>query len=389
MKLIAKTLEGLEAVLADELNNLGATDIAVLNRAVSYTGDHKFLYQSNLLLRTSIKVLVFIKEFTVRNEKDLYEEVKKIPWETYFSINETFAIDSVVNSTLFRHANFIALKTKDAIADRFRDKYDQRPNVDTNDPFLQINVHVRENIVTLSLDSSGASLHLRGYRRQQVDAPLNEVMAAGLVLLSGWDQISTLMDPMCGSATILCEAARIAGNIPPHAEDKAFAFKKWKTFEPLIWEEVCSEAQKAIDKSRIPTLKGFDILPKAIHAAKSNIEAAQLEDFVSIEEEDFFYQEGAQDLTLIFNPPYDGRLKEEDVLEFYRHIGDKLKLSFSNCNAWILSGHVDAMKNVGLRPAVKKRLLNGSIPSLYCKYGMYQGSKKQKWQKMYGNQDQQ
>lgn len=387
MKLIAKTLEGLESVLADELQNIGAEDIVMLNRAVSYSGNKVVLYKSNLWLRTAIKVLVFVKEFSVRDEKDLYDEVKKIPWEDYFSIDQTFAIDSVVNSTLFRHANFIALKAKDAIADRFRDKYESRPNVDTVDPFLQVNVHVRENIVTISLDSSGPSLHLRGYRRQQVDAPLNEVMAAGLILLSGWDQSSTLIDPMCGSATILCEAARIAGNIPPQSTDKAFAFKKWKSFDQQIWEDVCLDAQNAKDTSKIPTLKGYDILPKAINAAKSNIEAANLQDFISVEEEDFFYQEGAQDLTLIFNPPYDGRLKEEDVIEFYKNIGDKLKLSFSNCNAWILSGHIEAMKNLGLRPAAKKKLLNGSIPSIYCKYEMYRGSKKQKWQQLYGGTD--
>lgn len=387
MKLIAKTLEGLESVLADELQNIGAKDILILNRAVSFTGDKMVLYKSNLLLRTAIKVLVFINEFTIKNESDLYNGVLNIPWEDYFSVDETFAIDSVVNSTLFRHANFIALKAKDAIADRFREKYNRRPNVDPKDPNLQVNIHVRENIVTVSLDSSGPSLHLRGYRRQQVDAPLNEVLAAGIVLLSGWDKSSALIDPMCGSGTILCEAARIAGNIPPQSYDKNFAFKIWKTFDADLWDQVCQEAKNNENLSIIPSLKGYDILPKAIHAAKSNIEAAGLQDYITIEEEDFFYQEGAQDITLIFNPPYDGRLKEEDVQEFYRHIGDKLKLSFTNSTAWILSGHVEAMKNVGLRPAAKKKLLNGSIPSLFCKYEMYQGSKKQKWQKIYGNSE--
>lgn len=385
MKLIAKTLEGLESVLADELHEIGAEDITILNRAVSYEGDTKVLYKSNLLLRTAIKVLVFVKEFSIKNEIDLYDEVKKIKWEDYFSVDETFAIDSVVTSTLFRHANFIALKAKDAIADRFREKYDRRPYVDTKDPFLQVNVHIRENIVTISLDSSGPSLHMRGYRRQQVDAPLNEVLAAGVILLSGWDRQSPLMDPMCGSGTILCEAARIAANIPPQTKTRHFAFQRWKNFDNQVWDSVCMEAQQNVDKTKIPTLTGYDILPKAINAAKSNIEAAGLQDYISIGDEDFFYQDGSQDITLIFNPPYDGRLKEDDVKEFYRSIGDKLKLSFPNCTAWIFSGHIEAMKNVGLRPAARKKLLNGSIPSVFCKYEMYQGSKKQKWQKMYGN----
>jgi putative N6-adenine-specific DNA methylase len=387
LKLIAKTLEGLENILATELQELEAQEIEILNRAVSYIGSQELLYKSNLCLRTALKVLVQIKEFKIKNENDLYDEVKKIPWEDYFNVDETFAIDSVVNSNIFRHANFIALKAKDAIADRFREKYDQRPNVNINDPDLQINVHIREDTVTLSLDSSGQSLHMRGYRRQQVDAPLNEVLAAGLVLLSGWDKHTPLIDPMCGSGTILCEAARIAGNITPQSPDKEFAFKKWKNYDAALWKKVCENAKSKSDLTKIPVLKGFDQLPKAVNAAKSNVEAAGLQNVISIEEEDFFYQEGANNHFLIFNPPYDSRLKESDVLEFYKHIGDKLKLSFSECTAWILSGHMDAMKNVGLRPTAKKKLLNGSIPSLFCKFELYQGSKKQKWKQLYGNQD--
>jgi putative N6-adenine-specific DNA methylase len=386
LKLIAKTLEGLEDILAEEIKELGAEDILVLKRAVSYSGDQSLLYKSNLLIRTTLKVLVFIKEFSIRNEKDLYDEVQKIEWEDYFSVDETFAIDSVVNSTIYRHANFIALKTKDAIADRFREKYGRRPDVNTNDPTLKINVHIREDIVTLSLDSSGTSLHMRGYRKQMVDAPLNEVLAAGLVLLSGWDKKSTLIDPMCGSATILCEAARIAGNIPPNSYDKNFAFKKWKTYDEELWQKVCNGAKKSEDTTQIPPLFGFDLLQKSVDIAETNIDAAGLHSVIKITKEDFFYQEGMEDATLIFNPPYDGRLKENDVLDFYRNIGDKLKLSFTGCTAWILSGHLEAIKNLGLRPSSKKHLLNGSIPSLFCRFDMYSGSKKQKWQKLYGNE---
>jgi putative N6-adenine-specific DNA methylase len=386
LKFIAKTLEGLEEILADELAELGVQDIEIWKRAVAYTGDKMTLYKSNLLLRTCLKVLVFMKEFTVENETDLYNEIKKIPWEDYLGLDDTFAIDSVVNSDLFRHANFIALKAKDAVADRFREKYNQRPNVDTQEPTLKINIHIRENIVTLSLDSSGQSLHMRGYRKHSVDAPLNEVLAAGLVLMSGWDKTNALMDPMCGSGTILCEAAKIAGNIPPQSPDRAFAFKKWKSYDPELYQMVCEETERNINTDNIPPLLGYDINQKAVQVAITNIGEAGLSDFIKVEKEDFFYLEGSQNIMLIFNPPYDARLKEKDVLDFYSFIGDKLKLSFKGCSAWILSGHMAAMKNVGLRPSAKKSLLNGSIPSLYCRYDMYAGSKKQKWQNMYPNE---
>ncbi len=291
MKFIAKTLEGLEEVLAEELTDLGVQDIEIWNRAVAYSGDKMVLYKSNLLLRTCLKVLVFMKEFTIDSDQDLYNEIKKVPWEDYLGLEDTFAIDSVVNSEKFRHANFISLKAKDAIADRFREKYNQRPDVDTHDPTLKINIHIRENIVTLSLDSSGQSLHMRGYRKHSVDAPLNEVLAAGLVFISGWDKKSMLIDPMCGSATILCEAARIAGQIPPQSKDRAFAFRKWKSYDPELWEMVCIEAQTKINLTSIPSLLGYDIQQKAIQVAQTNITEAGLSDYIKVEKEDFFYLE--------------------------------------------------------------------------------------------------
>ena len=383
MKLIAKTLEGFEEILEAELRHLGAEDIILLKRAVMFTGNKQILYKVNLMSRTLLKLLVVMKEFEINSDEDLYENVKKIDWEEYMGLNDTFAIDSVVNSEQFRHSNFISLKTKDAIVDRFRDKFGQRPNVDTSNPTLRINVHIRDNKVTLSLDSSGRSLHMRGYRKQNVEAPLNEVMAAGIVLLSGWDQKSTLIDPMCGSATILCEAAKIAMQIPPHDPNRDFTFKNWKSFDEELWNMVCSDAL-ALKKENCPDILGFDNNQKAINASKANIDAAGLTNFITISEEDFFYQEGTQNATLIFNPPYDGRLKEEDVIEFYKFIGDKLKHSFKSCSAWILSGNLIAIKNLGLKPSFKKNLLNGSIPSILCKFEMYDGSKKKKWKDLYG-----
>lgn len=380
MKFIAKTFEGFEEILADELRDLAAEDIVVLNRAVAYSGDKVLLYKSNLMLRTCLKVLVFMKEFTVKSENDLYNEVKKIAWEDYFTLDETFAVDAVVFSSTFRHPNFMALKMKDAIVDRFREKYGSRPNVDSKNPTLQLHLHIRENTATILLDSSGSSLHLRGYRKKMVDAPINEVLAAGIIYLSGWDLKSPLIDPMCGSATFLCEAARLAGNIPPQSLERDFNFRKWKSFDQELWQMVCDDVISKMDTSQMPELLAFDDQDKAVLAARENIEAAGLSDFIKVENEDFFYQEGRSNVTLMFNPPYDTRLKESDIIQFYKTIGDKLKLSFTNTTAWIFSGNLEAIKHLGLRPSVKKSLLNGSLPSVLCRYDMYAGSKKAKWQ---------
>ncbi|MGB4961097.1 MAG: class I SAM-dependent RNA methyltransferase [Saprospiraceae bacterium] len=385
MRLLAKTMEGLEDVLAEEIRSLGGQELQILKRAVAYTGDKALLYKSNYLLRTALKILVFVKEFEIKNENDLYLEIKNFAWEEYFSLEETFAIDSVVNSDMFRHANFISLKAKDAIVDRYREKYGARPNVDKDQPTIRINLHVRQNTVTLSMDSSGRSLHMRGYRLQQTEAPINEVLAAGLILLSGWDKKTTLIDPMCGSGTILCEAARISANIPPHPENRDFAFSKWRSFDDELWRKIISDAHNNIVKTELPKIMGFDYDSKALDVSKTNIHAAGLTEYITLEQEDFFYQEGIEDVMLIFNPPYDGRLKEDDVTDFYKSIGDKLKLSFPNSTAWIISGHILAMKHLGLRASAKKNLLNGSIPSVFCRFDMYKGSKKQKWKELYKN----
>lgn len=380
MKCIAKTLEGLEQVLAAELLDLGAEDITIVKRAVLFSANLLTLYKCNLMLRTCLRVLVYVREFEICSEQDLYDGIVKIPWEDYFSLENTFAIDSVVNSSQFRHANYIALKTKDAIADRFREKYGSRPNVDTANPDMRINLHLRDKTVTVSLDSSGSSLHMRGYRKRTTDAPLNEVLAAGLVLLSEWDGKTTLIDPMCGSGTILCEAARIAARVPAQEPGREFGFKKWNTYDPELWNMAVQQANDEILTSDLPELKGYDLSKKALEAAKFNIEVAGLSSNISLEAEDFFYHEGREDAFLIFNPPYDERLKEKDILLMYTHIGDKLKSAWPGCTAWILSGHPGAMKNIGLRPSRKISLLNGSIPSVFARFDMYRGSKKQKWQ---------
>ncbi len=378
---LAKTLEGLEDILIQELVDLGAKDLLKLKRAVLYSGDIEIMYRSNLQLRTAVRVLWVIKEFDIKNENDLYDEIKSYPWENYISTDDTLAVDSVVNSDKFRHANFISLKTKDAIVDRFREKTGERPSVDVKNPTLRINIHIRENTVTLSLDSSGYSLHMRGYRVAQTEAPLNEVLAAGMIALSGWDKKTTFIDPMCGSGTLLCEAALMALNRPPHKRDRSFGFKKWKNFDSKLWDKICDEAyskETPIDNGKI---KGFDISPRAVEISKSNIIQAGLDHIISIENEDFFFQENLSDVFIVTNPPYDERIKEDDVVAFYKNIGDKLKMSAAGSTAWILSGHLEAIKNLGLRPSRKIGLLNGTIPSIFHRFDMYSGSKKQKYNK--------
>ncbi|MCZ2100293.1 MAG: class I SAM-dependent RNA methyltransferase [Chitinophagales bacterium] len=387
MKLIIKTQEGLEEVLKNELLLLADTPIEILKRAVLLDGDLSLIYKANLQLRTALKVLVVIQEFKVEDDKDLYHKVKNIKWEDYFNIDNTFAIDSVVNSTQFRHSNYIALKSKDAIVDRFRDLTGDRPNVDTLNPDIRINVHIRQNIVTISLDSSGTSLHMRGYRTEQVSAPLNEVLAAGMILLSGWNGNTPFIDPMCGSGTILCEAAKIAANIPPQNYDRAFAFRKWRNFDSALWDKICAEAKQYTKIHSMPIIKGFDVSQNAVKIARNNIRNAGLSPFIQVEQEDFFYQDNFDGQTVIFNPPYDARMKESDILNFYKDIGDKLKRSFTNCTVWVLSGHLDALKQVGLRAKSKIKLLNGEIPSLFCRYDMYAGSLKQKWKSQNEHQE--
>jgi putative N6-adenine-specific DNA methylase len=385
MRFIAKTLEGLESVLAEEIAQIGGENISILKRAVSYEGDKIIMYKSNLMLRTALRILVYMDEFDIRDEKDLYEKVKAYRWEQYFSVADTFAIDSVVHSDKFRHANYIALKCKDAIVDRFRERSGSRPSVDVDNPTLRINIHVRQHTVTLSLDSSGRSLHMRGYRKSQVDAPLNEVMAAGLLLLAGWKTEQKLLDPMCGSGTILCEAAYLALGITPQQKDRHFALEKWMNFDDDLWAQVKEDAY-TIKNHQPFDITGSDINPKAISISRDNIETAGLTQYIKLEEEDFFYLDHMQETILIFNPPYDGRLKENDIIQFYKFIGDKLKQSCKNCSAWILSGHIEAIKNLGLRPSRRIQMINGSIPSVFCQFEIYEGSKKAKYQENAQNQ---
>ena len=376
MKLIVRTLQGLEKVLAQELSDLGCTEITPLTRAVMCEASEKQMYQCNYLLRTAIKVMKPIKEVVVNNEVQLYNAVKNIKWEDYFSVNQTFAVEGVSHSEIFRHSQYAALKSKDAIADRFRDDTGKRPFVNPVSPEIGIIIHIRKNILTVLLDCTGSSLHQRGYRVYPVEAPLNEVLAAGMVLLSDWDRTTRFYDPMCGSGTLLIEAAYVAANIPPQREDRKYSFMNWREFNKDLWKEVLLEANAAIDTAKIPEIKGSDKSIKCVSASRTNISEAGLEQFIQIDRKDFFSVEGGQKVFLMTNPPYDERLKEDDIVKFYQQIGDKLKKDFTDTQAWIIGGNMEALKMLGLKPSKKYPLLNGDIEAGFYKYEIYEGSKK-------------
>ncbi|WP_109097146.1 class I SAM-dependent RNA methyltransferase [Aquimarina sp. AU58] len=377
--MVAKTLYGFEEVLASELRKIGAQKVEIGNRMVSFYGDTGFMYKANLCLRTAVKILKPITSKKVRNENDIYNFIQSIRWQEYLSLEDTFAISATVNSTIFSHSQFIALKTKDAIVDQFRKETGERPNVDTEYPDLSIDIHIQRDLCTVSLDSSGGSLHHRGYRTATNIAPINEVLAAGLLLLSGWDGQSDFLDPMCGSGTMAIEAAMIACNIPANINRKEFAFEKWLDWDLDLFEKI---EEACLNKTRDfhHSIIGIDKEYSAVRKANVNVENANLTDFIKIKEGDFFEstKEVEGPLHIAFNPPYDERL-EVDIEEFYSQIGDTLKQNYPGTNAWFITANLEALKHVGLRPSRKIKVFNGKLEARLVKYEMYAGSKKAKY----------
>ncbi len=378
--MIAKTLFGFEELLAKELKQLGAQSVKVGVRNVSFVGDLGFMYKANLGLRMAIKILKPIDSFIVANETDLYNKIKRLPWENYLSETGSLAVDSTVHSTVFKHSQYIALKTKDAIVDRFREKTKSRPNVDLKYPDLRINIHIDRERCSVSLDSSGMSLHKRGYRSATNIAPINEVLAAGLVLLSGWDGQCDFFDPMCGSGTILIEAAMIAANIPPNINRKEFAFERWNDWDPELYEAIQQSLLKKVREVPVK-IYGFDKAPSAVRKALDNIKEANLEEFISVTQDNFFKSEKSTEghLHLLFNPPYGERL-DIDAEVFYKQIGDTLKTFYPDSEAWFITSNLEAIKSVGLRPSRKIKVFNAKLEARLLKYEIYAGSKKNKHQ---------
>ncbi|RRQ49066.1 class I SAM-dependent RNA methyltransferase [Maribacter algicola] len=379
--MIAKTLFGFEEILAKELRNLGAGNVEVGVRSVAFDGDTGFMYKANLCLRTAIKIIKPISSFHVSGEDDLYKKVFRMDWAEYLSVDDTFAIDATVFSDNFTHSLYVSQKTKDAIADKFRETDGKRPNVDVKNPDLRINIHIHQDQCNVSLDSSGASLHHRGYRTATNIAPINEVLAAGLLLLSGWDGQCDFMDPMCGSGTMLTEAAMIACNIPANINRNGFAFEKWPDFDSQLYEKIIEASLKKTREFHHKII-GMDKAPSAVRKAIDNIENANLSDYIEVKRDNFFKTEKETEgpLHMCFNPPYGERL-DIDMQNFYASIGDTLKQGYPGTNSWMITSNLDALKFVGLRPSRKIKVFNSHLESRLVHYEMYEGSKKAKYQR--------
>ncbi|MFB9271951.1 MULTISPECIES: THUMP domain-containing class I SAM-dependent RNA methyltransferase [Flavobacteriaceae] len=378
-KMVATTMFGLEEVLATELTNLGAQDVEIGVRNVSFVGDKGFMYKANIALRTAIRILKPIKRFKVFDEDDLYKKIQQIEWERFMNVDSTFAIGAVVNSKNFTtNSHYISLKSKDAIADYFRHKYHKRPNVDVKHPDLKIHVHIHKDLCSISLDSSGDSLHKRGYRNLTNIAPINEVLAAGLVLLSGYRGDCNFIDPMCGSGTILIEAAMIANNIPANINRKEFGFENWEDYDEDLFFKIQDVLLKKITNSHFKIM-GFDKAPSAVRKAKENIENANLSEFIGVHHINFFNsaKEVFGKTTILFNPPYGERL-DIDINQFYKNIGDTLKGGYPDSTVWFITSNKEAIKHVGLRTSKRIPLKNGDLDCVYVRYDIYEGSRKAK-----------
>jgi putative N6-adenine-specific DNA methylase len=373
---IAKTLAGLEPVLADELRALGATSVRELKRAVSFDGDIRMLYRANYELRTALRILVPIHSFPAYNERNYYEAIREIDWSEFMRVDDTLAVDAVTQGEIFRHSQYVGLLTKDAIVDQFRDRYGRRPSVNTISPTLRINVHVQGTHCDISLDSSGDSLHRRGYRRDTVEAPLNEVLAAGMILLSGWNGKGVFADPMCGSGTLPIEAAMIATATPPQQKRESFGFSRWPDFNRKMWEQVKKEADGKIQPFEFQIFAS-DKDVRARNATAINVMSTGLENIIQVEKMPFEkLLPPAEKGTLIANPPYDERLKMEDIAAFYKSIGDRLKQHWAGWDAWLISSNRDALKSIGLRTSKKITLFNGALECSFQKFELYEGTKK-------------
>jgi putative N6-adenine-specific DNA methylase len=379
-ELIAKTFMGLEPVLAKELTQLGANNVKIGRRMVSFTGDKEMMYRANFSLHTAIKILKPIAHFKAQSADDVYEEIKKIDWTEYLDNDRTFAVDSVVFSEEFRHSKFVSYKVKDAIVDQLREKTGSRPNISVANPDLRLHIHIADvapgkSECTLCLDSSGESLHRRGYRQESVEAPLNEVLAAGMILMTGWQGETDFIDPMCGSGTLLIEAALIARNMAPGLFRKEYAFEKWPDFDADLFDQIYNDDSK--EREFKHHIYGYDVDIKAVNTARLNAKAAGLTADITVEEQDFKnFTQPKEKSILVCNPPYGERISTPDLLGTYRMIGERLKHQFLNNDAWILSYREECFEQIGLKPSIKIPVYNGSLECEFRKYQIFDGKLK-------------
>ena len=372
---IAKTFKGLEDVLAEELARLGANDVQKERRAVSFKGDKRLLYKANLWLRTASRVLMPIATFSAKDADEVYEKVKQIEWERYLTLDMSFSIDSTVYSDTFRHSKYVTYRTKDAIADRFTEREGKRPSVQVTHPDLYINVHIANEKVTVSLDSSGESLHKRGWRDAQTVAPVNEALAAGMLMMAGWKGQSDFCDPMCGSGTLLIEAAMIALNIPPGIYRQDFAFEHWLDFDRELFEQLYNDDSE--EREFRHHIYGSDASFYAIRVAEKNVQRAGLQKHISLCQIRLQELSVAENKCLIVtNPPYGERIENGNIFQLYDDIGSMLKHKFAGSTAWVISSNEDALKRIGLKPSKRIKVLNGELECMYNKYELFKGDHK-------------
>lgn len=369
--MLAKTISGLEPVLAKELEMLGASDPVILKRAVSFTGNESLMYRANYCCHTALRILKPIFDFVIKEQQDLYEKIKAYPWEDILDADATISIDAVISYTYFTNSQFVAQKSKDAIVDRFRDRVGSRPSVDLENPDLRINVHLFKDLCTVSLDASGQSLHKRGYRKSTGAAPINEVLAAGLVQLSGWDPAKPLYDPMCGSGTLLIEAAMLAKNIPAGYFRTEFGFMRWKNFDQTLWETIKSDADAQISPVTLKMF-GSDRSAMAITSARTNLSVTGLTEDITLQTISFEESTPPVEMGFIIcNPPYDERLRINDTIAFNKMIGDTLKRKYKGYTAWFISSDLESVKFIGLKPSRKIVVFNGPLECRFLKFGLY------------------
>jgi len=376
IKMVAKTFFGLEEVLRKEVEEIGGKNIKVLNRAIEFEGDLALMYSANLKLRTALSIITPIHEFKATTPEELYERAVGLDWGRYFNLHQTFSVHAVVHSQYFNHSQYVALKVKDAIADHFRNKYNERPNVDKKDADIGIVLYVNSDSITVLLDTSGKALFQRGYKTQLTQAPMNEVLAAGIILLSGWNKMDPFIDPMCGSGTLLVEAAMIASNYPPNMLRKRFGFQNFKNYDAQLWKQIVDQATSQI-KRELPPIYGNDICPDVIQIATENIQNAGFNKQIKLTVGDFRdYIPAHPSGVLITNPPYDERLKSDDINGLYSDLGTSFKNNYVGFHCWVFSGNLNALKKVALKPSQKIKLYNGSIEGSLNGFEMYEGSKK-------------
>lgn len=368
---VAKTMSGFEQILKDELLDLGIEHVELATRAVHFEGDLEDIYRVNYWSRFCLRVLVSFHSYKAFDDKRLHSKAMQFEWEKLLSVDKTFAINSAVSSDYHTHSHFASLRVKDAIADYFMEKYDERPSVDLDEPDVRIHLHIERQFVTLAIDSSGESLHKRGYRTEHFDAPLNEVLAAGMIKLSGWTPDKTFWDPMCGSGTLVTEAGMMAKGIAPQIKREHFGFMNWSSFDSDLFEKVKAESPVEPQKFNI---YASDISPESVIATYQHLENLGLHEDIECNAQDMFEAEAPEGGgVMIVNPPYGVRLEKENVAEFYGEMSNYIKHNLPGWDAWVFTSNVEALKKFGLKPSKKLMLYNGALECRFYKYEIFAG----------------